>query len=102
MLCLRQIIVCAVLLTVLSWECAEGSTSDEIVAKIRKTATEEILYEFGTLHIATIVPDQNAVRLKCSENPDDVAEILIGADSQNITYIAFYPPAVSGGSPLRE
>ena len=85
--CFRETITCAILLTAVTWGHVEATTMDDTIAKIRKMASQEIPYEFGTIREVTIVPNQSAVRLKCSDNPETVREILIGADSQVLNRI---------------
>lgn len=74
------------------------STTDAIIAKLRETAPQEIPYEFGTVEEITIVPDQKAVLLKCSDNPEDVEKILIGANSQHLfIYCVLSSGSITGG-----
>lgn len=63
-----------------------GNTIEAVVAKLREKVSKQIDYKFGTVAEVTIAPDTEAVLLKCSENAEDVKEILIGAKS-NVLYI---------------
>ena len=75
-----------------------GNTIDAIVARLRKKASQESPYKFGTVKEVTIVPDQEAVRLKCSDNPEGVEEILIGANSQHLyIYCVLCSGSITGG-----
>lgn len=75
-----------------------GSTKDAIVAKLREMVHEEIPYEFGTVEEVTIVPDKKAVRLKCSDNPEGVEEILIGVNPQHLfIYCVLSIGSIRGG-----
>ena len=100
MLCLKQIIIWVILVFMIvpAWAHAAESTRDAIIAKIREMAPREIPYEFGTVEEVTIIPDQNAVRLRCSDNPEGVEEILIGANSQHLfIYCVLSSGSVTGG-----
>lgn len=71
---------------------------DSTVAKLREKVSQEIPYEFGTVEEVTVIPDQKAVLLKCSNNPEDVEEILIGANSKYLyIYCIRTDGSVSGG-----
>lgn len=75
-----------------------GSTRDAIIAKLREMVSQEIRYEFGTVEEVTLVPDQKGVRFKCSDNPEGVEEILIGANSQHLfIYCILSTGSVTGG-----
>jgi C-terminal processing protease CtpA/Prc len=75
-----------------------GNTLDAIVAKLRERVSQEIPYEFGTVEEVTIIPDQKAVRLKCSDNPEGVEEILIGANSEHLSiYCVLSSGSITGG-----
>jgi len=74
-----------------------GSTFKEVVQNIRKLATEERSYEFGTTAEITLSPVQ-ALRLSCSANPEGIEEILIGATPDLVyTYCVLPSEGVSGG-----
>ena len=96
----KQVVTCAILVLVIRWTWAHaiGSTRDDIISKLRENVSQEISYEFGTVQEVTIVPDKKAVRLKCSDNPEGVEEILIGANSQHLFIYCVLPSgSVSGG-----
>jgi len=76
--------MCAIFVTASTWGYAVEKCST--IADIRKMVHQEIPYQFGAIQEITIVPDQNAVLLKCGDNPEKVKEFLIGADQQ-IIYI---------------
>ena len=96
----KQVVTCAILVLVIGWTWAHatGSTRDDIISKLRENVSQEIYYEFGTVQEVTIVPDKKAVRLKCSDNPEGVEEILIGANPQRLyIYCVFSSGSVAGG-----
>lgn len=100
MLRLKQVVTCVilVLVSVPTWAHAAGSTIDDIIAKLREKVSREISYEFGTVRKVTIVPDKKAVRLICSDNPEGVEEILIGASPQHLyIYCILSSGSVTGG-----
>ena len=69
-----------------------------VVEGIRKKVVQEETYKFGTVKEATIVPDKKAVLFKCNANPEDVKEILIGANSQHLyIYCIRSSGSISGG-----
>ncbi|HUS72602.1 MAG TPA: S41 family peptidase [Sedimentisphaerales bacterium] len=75
-----------------------GSTTDDRIAKLREMVSQKIRYEFGTVEEVTLVPDQKGVRFKCSDNPESVEEILIGANSQHLfIYCVLSSGSVTGG-----
>ena len=75
-----------------------GNTIEAVVAKLREKVSEEIPYKFGTVREFTIVPEQKAVWLKCSDNAEDVKEILIGANSKYLyIYCILSGGSISGG-----
>ncbi|HUW19583.1 MAG TPA: S41 family peptidase [Sedimentisphaerales bacterium] len=75
-----------------------GSSIDTIVEQLREKVSREIHYEFGTVEEVTIVPDQDAIRLNCSDNPENVKEILIGASSEHLfIYCVLSSGSVKGG-----
>ena len=75
-----------------------GNTIEAVVAKLREKVAQEIPYEFGTVKEVTIVPDQMAVLLKCSDNPEGVEEILIGANSEHLfIYCVLSSGSIAGG-----
>jgi carboxyl-terminal processing protease len=77
---------------------AAGSTKDAIIAEILETAPQEIPYEFGAVKEVTIIPDKKAVRLKCSNNPEGVEEILIDANPQHLyIYCVLSSGSITGG-----
>ncbi|MHC4739994.1 MAG: S41 family peptidase, partial [Planctomycetota bacterium] len=74
------------------------NTKEAFVAKLREQVSEEIPYEFGTVKEVTIVPNQNAVRLKCGDNAEGVEEILIGVNSKYLyIYCVLSSGSISGG-----
>ncbi|MHC4758700.1 MAG: S41 family peptidase, partial [Planctomycetota bacterium] len=75
-----------------------GNTIEAVVAKLREKVGQKIAYEFGTATEVMVVPDQKAVLLKCSDNPEDVKEILIGANSKYLyIYCIRTSGSISGG-----
>ncbi len=73
-------------------------TVGTVVAKLRKRVSQEIPYQFGTVKEITIVPEKETMLLKCSNNPEDVEEILIGANSQHLfIYCVLSSGSVRGG-----
>ena len=103
---LAVVIICLFTVCVITCSSAAGNSLHDRIAKIcekiREMAPEEIPYEFGSLEEFTIVPDQKAVLLKCSNNPENVKEILIAAYSKHL-YIYCVRSSGSfsgGGSPL--
>jgi C-terminal processing protease CtpA/Prc len=82
---------------------ARSTKYDAIVAKLREKVSRQIPYEFGTVEEVTIVPEKKAVQLTCSDNPDDVEEILIGANSRHIyIYCILSSGSITGGGSRRE
>jgi len=74
------------------------NTLEAVVARLRQRVSREIPYEFGTVKEITIVPSKNAVLLKCSDNPEDVKEILIGANSKHLyIYCVLSSGSITGG-----
>lgn len=77
---------------------AFGSSPKELVEQFRKQITQNESYEFATTKKVTIIPDQKAVLLKCSTNPEDINEILIGANQEHLfVYCIYASSAISGG-----
>lgn len=75
-----------------------ANTIEGIVAKLRENVSQEIPYEFGTVTEVTIIPEKNAVRLICSDNPEGVEEILIGATPQHLfIYCVLSTGSITGG-----
>ncbi len=74
------------------------TTIDEVVSRLRETLSKEIRYEFGTVKEVTIVPDNKTVLLKCSDNPEAVEEIIIGANSKHLyIYCVLSSGSITGG-----
>ncbi len=95
---LAVLILCLFLTHGTSYSNAKASTIDTVIAKLRDKVSQEITYKFGTVEEVTIVPDQKAVLLKCSDNPESVKEILIGAISKSIyIYCIRTSGSVAGG-----
>ena len=93
---LKQIVIWVILVFMIAPAWARAARS--IVAELREKVSQEIPYEFGTVKEVTIVPDQKAVRLICSDNPESVEEILIGANSQHLfIYCILSSGSVTGG-----
>ncbi|MHC5061623.1 MAG: S41 family peptidase [Planctomycetota bacterium] len=70
----------------------------KILEEIREKAPRETPYEFGTVKEVTIVPDQKAAQLKCSDNPEGVEEILIGANPKHLyIYCVLSSGSTTGG-----
>jgi C-terminal processing protease CtpA/Prc len=75
-----------------------ANTREGVVAKLRENVTQEMPYEFGTVTEVTIIPEKNAVRLICSDNPEGVEEILIGATPQHLfIYCVLSTGSITGG-----
>ncbi len=79
------------------------NTIDAVIAKLREKVSQEIPYEFGTVKEITIVPEQETMLLKCSDNPEGVEEILIGVRKYLYIYCVLSNGSITGGgSTLRE
>ncbi len=77
---------------------ARGSVNSTRVANLREKVSRELPYKFGSAKKITIVPDKDAVLLKCSDNPEDIKEIIIGADSKILyIYCILDSGAITGG-----
>lgn len=77
---------------------AFGYSSEKLIEEFRKKVAQEETYEFGMVKEITIVPDKKAVLLKCGDNPEDVKEILIGANSKHLyIYCIHTSGSISGG-----
>ncbi len=100
---LRNLLMPVVLATsAVQWAAGADRTMDDTLATLRRTAPEAVPYTFGSIAQVTIVPDKRSVRLTCGENPEDVGEVLIGADANALfIYCVLSTGTVSGGgSPL--
>ncbi len=74
------------------------NTLEAVVARLRQRVSREIPYESGTVKEVTVVPEKETILLKCSNNPEDIEEILIGASSKYLyIYCIHTSGAISGG-----
>ena len=108
---MKKLILITLLLVLFSGKLGTGETQDlqkfvrnpfntreDVVAKLRKNLSQEISYEFGAITEVTIIPGKNAVRLICSNNPEGVKQILIGATSEHLyIYCVLFTGSIKGG-----
>ena len=92
------ILLISIVLQSMADRVAFGYSLEKCIEELRGNVTREESYEFGAVKETTIIPDKKAVLLKCSVNPEDVKEILIGANSEHLfIYCIRTSGSISGG-----